>query len=150
MQGSMYPNYNKRWPNIMMSKVVQDYLKSAKLPDICYVACNNEVMFPYIESLEACLTGYSTQRYKNKLTIADHDLPNYYMAYRIKSDKRTRPARVLSQTIVYKIGTCIISLINGDIMVYPKGELIVKVGPDNPDNRQAAYILGLVYGQNAI
>lgn len=134
----------------MMSKVIQDYLKSAKLPDIGYVVCNNEVMFPYIESLKACLKEYSTRRYGTKLTITDHDLPDYYMAYRIKSDKRTKPARVLSQTVVYRIGTCIISLISGTIIVYPKGKLKVEVGPDNPDNRQAAYLLGFSYGQYTI
>lgn len=134
----------------MISKVIQDFLKSKKLIDIGYVVCGNEVMLPYIEDLEAYLKGYSTQRYENKLILAEHNLPVFFTAYRIQSDKRTKPVRVLSQTIVYRIGTCIISLINGNIMVYPKGELIVKVGPDNPDNREAAYLLGLTYGQDTI
>lgn len=134
----------------MICKVIQDFLKSEKLPDIGYVVCNNEVMFPYIERLESWLECYTTQRYGNKLTISDHDLPDYYTAYRIKSDKRTKPARVLSQTVVYKIGTCIISLIGGNIVIYPKGNLIVEVGPDNPENREAAYILGLTCGQDTV
>lgn len=126
----------------MIGKVIQDYLKSTKLPDIGYVVCNNEVMLPYIEGLESRLRGYSPKRYGTKLTISDHDLPVYYTAYRIKSDKRTKPTRVQSQTVVYKIGTCLISLIGGDIVIYPKGRPIVTVGPDNPDNRNAAYIFG--------
>ena len=131
----------------MMSKIIQDYLKSEKLQDIGYVVCGDEVMLPYIEGLESCLKDYSTQRYGNKLTISDHDLPDYYTAYRIKADKRTKPARVMGQTVIYKIGTCIISLIGGKIVIYPKGNLIVEVGPDNPENREAAYMIGLTHGQ---
>ncbi len=134
----------------MICKVIQDYLKSKKLPDIGYVVCNHEVMLPYVEDLESCLSDYTTKRYGNKLTISDHDLPDYYMAYRIKSDKRTKPSRVMNQTVVYKIGSCIISLIGGNIVIYPKGNLIVEVGPDNPDNREAAYILGLTYEQKTV
>lgn len=126
----------------MMRKVIQDYLKSEKLPDIGYVIVKNEILLPYVERLESCLKG---QKFGNKLAVANHDLPNYYTAYRILPDKRTKPIRVLNQTVVYRVGTCIISLISGKIVVYPKGGLIVEIGPDNPGNREAAYILGLTY-----
>ena len=124
----------------MMRKVIQDYLKSEKLPSIGYVVVKNEVLLPYVERLESCLKG---QQFGNKLAVSNHDLPDYYTAYRILPDKRTKPVRVLNQTVVYKVGTCIVSLISGNIVVYPKGGLIVEIGPDNPGNREAAYILGL-------
>ena len=134
----------------MIRKVIQDYLKSEKLQDIGYVVCNNEVMLPFISSLESWLDGYSTHRYGNKLVVSDHDLPDYYTAYRILSDKRTKPIRVMTQAVVYKISTCIIGLLDGTIIAYPENQLLVDIGPDNPDNRETAYILGVTYGQKTV
>lgn len=128
-------------------KTIQDYLKSKTLADIRYVVCREEIMLPYSESLMAYLSDYTPLPLGKKLVVANHGLPDYYTAYAIKADKRTKAQRVLSMTVVYKIGDCIISLIGGQVVVYPKGGALIDIGEDNPETRETAYTVSLMYGK---
>lgn len=127
-----------------MIKVVQDYLKAKCLADISYVVCQNDIMFPYSKDLSDHLSGYTTARLGNKLVVeGSHDLPTYYMAYQIKADKRYKPVRIVNQTVVYKIGDTIISLVGGKVVMCPKGGLLSVIGEDSPEVREVAYTLAL-------
>jgi hypothetical protein len=131
-----------------MIKIIQDYIKDKGLAELSYVVCHDEVMFPYSKDLSDHLSGYSTTRLSNKLVIeGDHGLPTYYMTYQIKSDKRYKPVRVLNQTVVYKIGDTIISLVGGKVVMYPKGGLLTVLGEDSPETREVAYTLALTLSE---
>lgn len=132
-----------------MIKDIQTYLKVKKLSSIIYRVCNNFILFPYSIDLDKILKPYDLEYQNKDIVVKNHNLPNYYTAYSILPDKRTKPKRVTDLTSIYKVGECIITLEKGNLVLCSR-KYNVTIDVDSPKTRTIAYIAALLYDYEVI